>query len=76
VKPFVLLPAGFLLFQDQAAMSKPTKLETALKTAVAAAAAAEKHAAEIGYTVRFTPSDIRAMGISVLTAMDRDQHAA
>jgi hypothetical protein len=48
-----------------------TTLEDALRTAVSAAAAAEKHASAIGYTVRFTPSDIRAMGISVLIGMDR-----
>jgi hypothetical protein len=52
-----------------------TMLESALKTAVSAAAAAEKHATEIGYTVRFTPSDIRAMGISVLIGME-SRHAA
>ena len=52
-----------------------TQLEAALKTAVSAAAAAEKHAAAIGYNVRFTPSDIRAMGISVLISMD-GRHAA
>jgi len=48
-----------------------TALENALKTAVSAAAAAEKHAAQIGYTVRFTPQDIRAMGISVLIDQGR-----
>lgn len=52
-----------------------TQLESALKTAVSAAAAAEKHAAQIGYTVRFTPQDIRAMGISVLISMGQ-RHAA
>jgi hypothetical protein len=45
-------------------------LESALKTAVSAAAAAEKHGLEIGYNVRFTPADIRAMGISVLISME------
>ena len=43
-----------------------TRLEDALKTAVAAAAAAEAFAASIGYTCRFSPTDIKAMGISVL----------
>lgn len=54
----------------------PTQLEHALKTAVDAAAAAEKFGASIGYAVRFRPEDIRAMGISVLIAMDRSRHAA
>ena len=53
----------------------PSKLEYALKAAIKAAAGAEKHATAIGYTVRFTPADIRAMGISVLAAMDRGAHA-
>jgi hypothetical protein len=47
------------------------RLEHALKTAVHAAAKAEKHGLGIGYTIRFTPSDIRAMAISVLIGMDR-----
>lgn len=46
-----------------------TQLANALKTAVTAAAEAEKHAASIGYVVRFTPADVRAMGISVLIGM-------
>ena len=50
----------------------PTRLEHALKTAVQAAAAAEKHGQSIGYNVRFSPADIRAMGISVLIDMERD----
>jgi hypothetical protein len=52
--------------------SKPvTKLEDALKTAVAAAAAAEKYGREIGYAVRFAPQDIKAMGISVYIGTQR-----
>lgn len=47
----------------------PTKLESALKTAVSAAASAEKHGQQIGYTIRFQPQDIRAMAISVLIGM-------
>lgn len=43
-----------------------TQLAMALKTAVSAAAEAEKHAQGIGYTCRFSPADIRAMAISVL----------
>jgi hypothetical protein len=46
-----------------------TQLESALKTAVAAAAAAEKHGEELGYAIRFTSQDVRAMGISVLIGL-------
>jgi hypothetical protein len=49
-----------------------TRLEYALRTAVAAAASAERHGAEIGYQIRFTPADIRAMGISVLIGMQQE----
>ena len=42
-----------------------TALERALKTAVTAAAEAEKHGQQIGYNVRFTPADVRALGITV-----------
>lgn len=48
-----------------------TRLEHALKTAVSAAHKAELEGLKIGYNVRFTPSDIRAMAISVLIGMDR-----
>lgn len=48
-----------------------TQLESALKTAVSAAAAAEKHAEKLGYSCRFSSADIRAMGISVLISMGR-----
>lgn len=41
-------------------------LEAALKTAVTAAAEAERLGQSVGYTVRFSPADIRAMAISVL----------
>jgi hypothetical protein len=47
----------------------PTRLEHALKTAVSAAAKAEAEGRRIGYAVRFAPSDIRAMAISVLIGM-------
>ena len=43
-----------------------TPLERALKTAVSAAAAAEKHGALVDYPVRFRPEDIRAMAITLL----------
>ena len=48
-----------------------TRLEHALKTAVSAAANAEREGARIGYSVRFTPADIRAMAISVLIQGER-----
>jgi len=49
-----------------------SRLERALITAVSAAADAEAEAHAIGYNVRFTPADIRAMAISVLIGMQRD----
>ncbi len=49
--------------------TQQTQLESALKTAVAAAAAAEKHGEELGYAIRFNSADVRAMGISVLISM-------
>ena len=52
----------------------PPRLESALKLAVRAAAVAEKHGQSIGYSFRFSPSDIRAMAISVLIQGER--HAA
>ena len=42
-------------------------LDHALKTAIDAAAGAEKEGQRLGYNVRFTPADIRAMAISVLS---------
>ena len=51
------------------AMETATQIEHALKTAVAAAASAERFATEIGYTVRFGSEDIRAMGITILIGM-------
>jgi hypothetical protein len=50
-------------------MRTAAQIEHALKTAVAAAASAERFATEIGYTVRFGPEDIRAMGITILIGM-------
>jgi hypothetical protein len=52
-----------------------TRLEDALKTAVSAAALAEKHGQAIGYNVRFAPGDIRAMAISVLIGMQSGRAA-
>ena len=48
-----------------------SRLEDALKTAVTAAAQAEKHGAAVGYPIRFRPDDIRAMAITLLIGMDR-----
>jgi len=50
-------------------VTQQTQLESALKTAVAAAHAAEVHAKELGYTCRFSSNDISRMGISVLISM-------
>jgi hypothetical protein len=46
-----------------------TKLESALKTAIAAAHNAEKFGAEIGYVVRFDSDAIKSMAITVLINM-------
>jgi hypothetical protein len=54
--------------QLRASLPGVTKLEYALKTAIAAAAGAEQFGHEIGYAVRFAPDDIRAMAISVFGA--------
>jgi len=54
----------------------PTRLEDALKTAVAAAAAAEIFGKSIGYTVRFAPSDIKSLGISVYIGQTGGRYAA
>jgi hypothetical protein len=55
--------------------STPRALEAALKTAVSAAAEAERHGASIGYAVRFRPEDIRALGITVLIGMQSGRAA-
>lgn len=52
-----------------------TVLERALKSAVQACAEAEKHGKEIGYSVRFTPSDVRALGITLLIGMQNGRAA-
>jgi hypothetical protein len=49
-----------------------TQLEHALITAIAAAAAAEKYAAEIHFAVHFEHEDIRAMAISTLIGMQQN----
>ena len=53
-----------------------SRLDDALRTAVSAAAAAEKHGASIGYSIRFRPEDVRAMAISVLIGMEQNRRAA
>jgi hypothetical protein len=49
----------------------PTQLEHALKTAIAAAKEAEHFGSVIGYTVRFSEGDIRAMAITLLIGHQR-----
>ncbi|HXI68331.1 MAG TPA: hypothetical protein VNH41_10350 [Steroidobacteraceae bacterium] len=49
-----------------------TQLESALITAIAAASAAEKYAAEIHFAVHFEHEDIRAMAISTLIGMQQN----
>jgi hypothetical protein len=60
--------ASTLENQLRASIPGVTKLEHALKTAIAAAAGAEQFGHEIGYAVRFAPDDIRAMAITVFGA--------
>jgi hypothetical protein len=48
-----------------------TQLAYALKTAIAAAADAEKFAKTLDYTIRFSTEDVRSMGITVLIGMQQ-----
>jgi hypothetical protein len=48
-----------------------TQLAHALKTAISAAADAEKFARTLDYNIRFTTDDIRSMGITVLIGMQQ-----
>ena len=48
-----------------------TQLAHALKTAIAAAADAEKFATTLDYNIRFSTEDIRSMGITVLIGMQQ-----
>ena len=48
-----------------------TQLAHALKTAISAAADAEKFAKTLDYNIRFTTDDIRSMGITVLIGMQQ-----
>jgi hypothetical protein len=52
-----------------------TPLERALKSAVVACAQAEAHGKQIGYAVRFTPADVRALGITLLIGMQNGRAA-
>jgi hypothetical protein len=56
----------------QSAKKPVTQLESALKTAVSAAAEAEKEAERLGYGIRFSSADVRAMAISVLISMGQN----
>jgi hypothetical protein len=49
----------------------PTRLEDALKTAVRAAAEAERYAESISYACRFSSADVKSMAISVLIGMQQ-----
>jgi hypothetical protein len=51
--------------QSRATALEACALERALKTAIAAAKAAEAYGAKIGYAVRFSAEDVRVMGISM-----------
>ena len=57
---------------DDGAQGVPnTQLAHALKTAIAAAADAEKFAKTLDYNIRFTTEDVRSMGITVLIGMQQ-----
>jgi len=57
---------------DHSALRPPdTQLAHALKTAIAAAADAEKFAKTLDYNIRFTTEDVRSMGITVLIGMQQ-----
>ena len=57
--------------EDVASRPPDTQLAHALKTAIAAAADAEKFAKTLDYTIRFTTEDVRSMGITVLIGMQQ-----
>jgi hypothetical protein len=48
-----------------------TQLAHALKTAIAAAADAEKFAKTLDYSIRFSTEDVRSMGITILIGMQQ-----
>jgi hypothetical protein len=57
--------------QNRPASHVTTQLESALKTAIAAAKEAEQYGTAIGYTVRFSEESIRCMANTVLIGMGR-----
>jgi hypothetical protein len=57
--------------EDVATRLPDTQLAHALKTAIAAAADAEKFATTLDYNIRFSTEDIRSMGITVLIGMQQ-----
>ena len=57
--------------QNRPASHVTTQLESALKTAIAAAKEAEQYGTAIGYTVRFSEDSIRAMAITVLINLSK-----
>jgi len=59
------------LARDAAPALPTTQLAHALKTAISAAADAEKFAKTLDYNIRFTTDDIRSMGITVLIGMQQ-----
>ena len=62
-------PAGSAT--EDASRLPDTQLAHALKTAIAAAADAEKFATTLDYNIRFSTEDIRSMGITVLIGMQQ-----
>jgi hypothetical protein len=63
--------AAPILAKDAAPPLPSTQLAHALKTAISAAADAEKFAKTLDYNIRFTTDDIRSMGITVLIGMQQ-----
>jgi len=57
--------------KDAAPALPGTQLAHALKTAISAAADAERFAKTLDYNIRFTTDDIRSMGITVLIGMQQ-----
>jgi len=55
----------------QSAVRAATKIEHALKTAIAAACSAEKFGEEIGYPVRFSEQSIKSLACTVLIEMGK-----
>jgi hypothetical protein len=57
--------------QNRPATHVTTQLESALKTAIAAAKEAEQYGTAIGYTVRFSEESIKSMALTVLIGQQR-----